>query len=466
MSLTSELINPPPKNVIRAKWINLSLYLIIDFFQVLVISSMKITKSNSLIGFDISFFVDFYLTLTVLILIYILRSIVGNYNTQKNLKKPGIFQLYPQKSNTIDYDILLEPYSTKKIVQMVSEIATEMKIKNISKIYLVKTAIPNAYTIQVSSIPFLPIFNKTFVVLNSNIMKILNENEVKAVIAHELGHIKNKDSIIRKILSGPHVFLQVAYLLLYLYIITGILDALLVVLDLITAAIRILVLIIVMIVATLVSDWTISFLRKSNQMAELQADIESLKAGGYKSTVNMLIKLGQRTEVLETSKREMIWLEKRDIYRETVRTGLVLDMMSNSFDEKEIDDQKIRQAAPRVYIEKQLEILRENYFLNLEGLEGLEARIEQATIELYSQRQEILKKIRPDFDQTVNWQKFDFDRDHSLEIEEILQFIDHLQQSPLMLFQSEHNEKISERNHPSFRTRILFLTNFYKKSLA
>lgn len=459
-------INPPPKNAFRGKWVNLLLYLIIDFFQVLVISSVRIIKSDSLIGFDISFFVDYNITIIVIIFIYILRSIVGNYSTQKNLNKPGIFQLYPQ-IDPIDNDILLEPYSTKTITQMVSEIAKKMNIKNISKIFLVKTAVPNAYTIQVSPIPFLPIFNKTFVVLNSNIMKILNEKEVRAVIAHELGHIKNRDSVIRKILSGPHVFLQVAYLILYLYILAGILDALLVVLDLITVAIRILVLFIVMILATLVSDWTISFLRKSNQMAELQADLESLKFGGYKSTVNMLIKLGQRTEVLETSKRELIWLEKRDIYRETVRTGLVLDMMSNSFDENEIDDQKIRQNAPRVYIYKSLEILKDNYFLDLEGLEGLDARIEQAAMELFRQRQESLKKNRPDVNKVINWEKYDFNgTDGSLEIEEIKHFIDHLQSSPQMLFQSEYVEKITERNHPSFRTRILFLTNFYNKSVS
>ncbi|MHA2365082.1 MAG: M48 family metallopeptidase [Candidatus Hodarchaeales archaeon] len=459
-----KFIDPPPRHALRAKWLNLLMFFILDLVQILIISSIRITESDtSIIFFVIYFDVNLYLTFGFLIIIYFLRSLMSTYSTLKLFKKSGIFQLYPHENN--DKNLPLEIQSANKITEWVLEISNAMKIGKITKIFLAKTAIPNAYTIQLSPLPIIPIFKKRYVVLNSNITKILNEKEIQAVIAHELGHIKNRDSFIRVILSGPHIFLQIAYLLLYLFILTGISNALY---DFnpIAAAVRTLVLFIVMILATLISDWAIGFLRKSNQMAELQADLKAVRQAGYKPTINMLIKLGQRTEVLETLKLESVWLEKQDLFREDFRRSLIFEILEK-FPETEIDEQKAFKHLPKVYLEKQIEILRENYFLDLHDLPGLEEKISSAATQLYEKRREQLEKASKRREQIVDWRSFDLDRDLSLETEEIIQFIKHLRTTPRMLFQNEYLETHSqERSHPSFRIRILFISNYaIKKNL-
>ena len=60
-----------------------------------------------------------------------------------------------------------------KINKWVADIAEEMGIGKIEKVFLAKTAVPNAYTIELSAFPFIPYIRKrNFVVLNSNIFRL------------------------------------------------------------------------------------------------------------------------------------------------------------------------------------------------------------------------------------------------------------------------------------------------------
>ena len=435
---------------------------------------MQTNKSifNNLIkiGLEISFHFDIIITLTFIIVIYLLRSIVGNYILMQMFNNPskGMYQIYPViLPEEIDNRIFTS-VSSAKISNWVQTIADEMKIGAISKVFLAKTAIPNAYTIELSAFPFIPFIRKrNFVVLNSNILLILKEEEIKSVIAHELAHIKNHDSILRLILSGHHLFLQAAYLFFYIVILTGISNAILIEFNPIKALVDTIILLVIMISATLISDLTIYFLRKSNQMAELQADLEPLQIIGFKPTINMLIKLGQRTEVLERLKIETIWLEKQDIYREEMRKGLILEILEK-FPETEIDDLKVKSQAPKVYLDKMVEILKESYFLDLTGLPGFEERMADAINKLYEKRKLELdlkaqrgskEKKKHDFENhtMINWRDFDLNLDFNLDVEEIKLFETALEKNPNMLFRSENSETKPNKNHPSFRSRILFV---------
>ena len=364
-------------------------------FQIVIISSVHLVQSDKKIfyslipiGFELTFNFDIFITLLFIIVIYLLRSIVGNYILMQMFNNPskGMYQIFPVNLTEEIEGRFFSNISSAKISNWVSTIAEEMKIGKISKVFMAKTAIPNAYTIELSAFPYIPFLRRrNFVVLNSNILLILKEEEIKSVISHELAHIKNHDSILRLILSGPHLFLKAAYLFFYVVILTGISNAILIQFNPIKALIDTIILIIVMIFATLVSDLTISFLRKSNQMAELQADLEPLKIIGFKPTINMLIKLGQRTEVLESLKIETEWHEKQDILREDVRRSLILDLLEK-FPETEIDDLKVKAQAPKFYLSKIISILKENYFLDIEDLPGLDERMAYAAEKLYQKR--------------------------------------------------------------------------------
>ena len=476
-----EVINPPPRNAFRSKWFNLIAFVILDLFQIVIISSVHLESTNRKffynlinVGFNISFDFDIWRTLIFIVVIYLLRSIVGNYILMQMFNKPGkgMLQIFPV---VLSDERIFTNIPSAQIANWVSSIAEDMKIGKISKVFLAKTAIPNAYTIELSAFPFIPfIRRRNFVVLNSNIMLILKDEEIKSVISHELAHIKNHDSILRLILSGPHLFLQAAYLFFYVVILTGISNAILIQFDPLRALVDTIILISIMIFATLISDLTISFLRKSNQMAELQADLEPLRVIGFKPTINMLIKLGQRTEVLESLKVETIWLENQDIYRDEPRRSLILEILEK-FPETEIDDLKVKSQAPRVYLDKVIEILRENYFLDLYGLPGLEERIVEANTKLYNKRKAEIdlkalklqnskkKNKKRQSISSINWRDFDLNLDFNLDDEEIKVFVSALEKNPNMLFRSENYEKKPDKNHPSFRARILFVFHVAKE---
>lgn len=60
------------------------------------------------------------------------------------------------------------------------------------KLYYVPTAIPNAFATGRSP-------DHAAVAVTSGIMEILTDNELKAVLAHELGHVKNRDMLVSTI---------------------------------------------------------------------------------------------------------------------------------------------------------------------------------------------------------------------------------------------------------------------------
>ncbi|MHA1984635.1 MAG: M48 family metallopeptidase [Candidatus Hodarchaeales archaeon] len=438
------------------KWTNLLIFLFLDLIQVLFISSIDITESsNEIIAFSIAFNPDLFITFIFIIVIYLIRVVISIWFLIRVFERRDIIQIYPPVGFD---DLKIGNFTGAQIRDWTRDISTKSGVKHLSKVFIAKTAIPNAYTVDISPFPFM---KNSFVVINSNIAKILTEDEMKSVIAHELGHIRNSDSIIRMILSGPHFFLQVAYLLLYLQILIGIANALVTKPDLIIASIRVLILLIVLIIATFLSDFTISFLRKSNQMAELSSDLYALRVMGHNATINMLIKLGQRTETLETLKNELVWLENRDPYRDgTRRARLILELIE-SFPETEIDDQRVRQEAPVQFLKKIIRILKDQYYLDLDQVPNIEMVISEASHQLQKERKLFLKENIGDTNndsrvKKLDWRDFDIDKDSSLSDQEVKQFINQIRVDQEILFgtDTKEQEKIM-KNHPSFRRRIL-----------
>ena len=453
-----------PRNAELQKWLNLIAFFVLDFIQILFLSSLHVQEADlgsSLIGFFFTINIDIITTILFVVFIYVIRIIVSFYVLRKIFQRPDIFQIYP----SIGFNPVVGRFQSDQLGEWTLEIAKKSGIKHLSKVFIARTAIPNAFTVDVSPIPFL--LKNSYVVINSNIADILNEAEMKAVIAHELGHIRNSDSIIRMVLSGPHFFLQLAYLYLYLRMLIGSAIAIFIKLDFILGFVRLLVLFVVLILTTFFTDLTINFLRTSNQMAELIADSQALKLMGSNATINMLVKLGLRTQTLEILKREIIWLESRDKYREgNIRRKFVLELMEQ-FPETEIDIKKVRKEAPNHYLKKLLTILKEQYYLDLTDDPNLQFKLNMASEKLFYERQLYLQKQlgipkktqkpngQPE-DFLLSWRELDLNKDESLNDTEIRKLITYIRDDPDFIFINENTENSGNpRNHPSFRKRIL-----------
>lgn len=99
------------------------------------------------------------------------------------------------------------PAEHPELHKMVEELAKKAEIPT-PKLYLVYDGTPNAFA-----------FGRTQkdagIALNTGLLNILNKDEVRAVVAHEVGHIKHNDVIVMTVASVLPVFLY------YLVIILG-----------------------------------------------------------------------------------------------------------------------------------------------------------------------------------------------------------------------------------------------------
>ena len=74
-----------------------------------------------------------------------------------------------------------------KLFKMVAEVAARAQMP-MPKLFVIETATPNAFATGRSP-------EKGVVAVTTGIRRLLSENELKAVIAHEIGHVKNRDTL-------------------------------------------------------------------------------------------------------------------------------------------------------------------------------------------------------------------------------------------------------------------------------
>jgi len=93
------------------------------------------------------------------------------------------------------------------IHQIVNELSDEAKIPK-PKIYMVKTNVPNAFATGRNP-------KHSAVAVTSGLMQNLQTNEIKGVLAHEISHIKNRDTLVQTMaatIGGAITWLSYAFL--------------------------------------------------------------------------------------------------------------------------------------------------------------------------------------------------------------------------------------------------------------
>ncbi len=305
-------------------------------------------------------------------------------------------------------------YTAGEILDIVDEQCKKQKVKSVKRVYIMTSSSSNAMTMDV--ILFEPI-RYSVIILFSNMMEIMNKDELSAVIGHEVAHVSNYDSWYLTLVANPAAVMIFALLIWFESIPFGvrvpqyIIGALLV------------VFIFYIVIRPVIN--------RANRYFEYFADFSSAKVNGLIPMVNALIKLGQRHDTLIAFQHE---------FQRRFRV-----------DEIKKDRTKFYQKLNE----------------ELKGIIDPDRAVEMARklVKEYGGSEKELKKEFGDFEffkpKIIDWREYDTHiRDYSLDFIELNQLISDLKESPqarLFKYASTNRFVALFQTHPRFRERILFL---------
>ncbi|MFW9945183.1 MAG: M48 family metalloprotease, partial [Candidatus Sifarchaeia archaeon] len=271
----------------KRKWTAIYLFLILDVVQILFVSILYLDEGNPfLVGIDFNQ-TDPRASASLFAIICIFQLLLVYYVAIAMQRSPDLIRLYPKFEKPKEWTI---QYSRDEIVEWTQEVAKKCEV-SVRTIYLMKSPLPNAFTFS------LPGLGST-VAVHSNILDILQPDEVKAILAHEVGHISNRDSVIQIFARMPAFFVDTIYLYIYLRIVMGITNAIFLHSNLEWAGIRIGMLLVFFFFSRFLSVITQAVMQKGSREAELLSDYHAAEMVGVEPTINGLIRLGQRSEAV------------------------------------------------------------------------------------------------------------------------------------------------------------------------
>ena len=437
------------EDVARDKWTAIYAFLIMDAIQIFLVSILYLDINTLfVVGIDFSR-TDPFVSAGLFIGIALMQIIMLYLSAAQMLRSSDLIELYPRFNKETPWK---RKFSRDEVVKWTLELAKKSEV-SVKKIFLMASPLPNAYTFS------LPLMG-SIVVVHSNTLDVLNAGEMQAIIAHELGHIKNRDSIVTILTRMPSFFIDIIYLYIYIRLILAIADSLFVTVNPFTTAVRAIVLLAFFILSRLLTLLSKIFMQRASRAAELMSDYHAASVIGHEATINGLIRLGQRVEAISVLVDEIRWLESLNPERTGPISNAELLRMITQYPLDGIDERNAREIAPGIFLSTKLNHLRDVYGVSLSDNQINEA-VEPAIPPLLKTRSEI--KPVPETTKerkVVDWRKVDYDGDRRLSSQEITDLLKMLRSQPnKMMFDMEVGVNMLILDHPDFRRRVLFIAD-------
>lgn len=433
----------------RKKWLTLAAFFVLDILQILVVSVLTLDESTPwIIGLDLSRN-DPLVSFGLFLGIGFFQIAMLYYVTLGMLRGPQMRQLHPSFDASLPWHF---KFTRDELVEWSSEVAEKSGV-TVDQIFILQSPLPNAFTFS------LPLVGSVLVIF-SNLTDLLEVDEVKAIIAHEIGHIKNHDSLVSIFSQMPSFFVDIIYLYIYIRLGLGILTAILVNFDFVLAGMRLLVLLVFFAISRIAMTFAKLLIQKSSRKAELLSDYHAASTVGTVPTMNALIRLGQRVEAITALTDTIRWLESLNPERVNPITQAELGRMLLAFPLDGIDEKNAESMAPWVYLYTKLKHLREIYGVTLSDKQIIDA-ITPAANTLTEKRVKLTSESESkEAVKVIDWRVADVDGDSRLSSEELLELVEILRKSPKkFLFDSEVDKNVLLLDHPDFRRRVLFLAD-------
>jgi Zn-dependent protease with chaperone function len=431
------------------KWRAVILFLALDAAQILLVSILTINENEpQMIGYNLSLH-NPVVSIVLFIGIAALQLALVYYMVTGMLRGESMHELFPKYDSSVH---LASKYSRDQLVQWTTEIAKKSQV-TIDRVYLMVSPLPNAFTFH---LPFIG----SVLVIQSNLLDLLKPGEVQSILAHEIGHIKNRDSLVSIFTRMPAFFVDAIYLYFYVRLALGIATALLVYVDPITAGIRLIVLLAFLGLSRLMTSFAQLLIQDASRKAELLSDYNAAVTMGTEYTMNALIRLGQRIEAVTMLVGEIRWLESLNPERSGPINQAELTRMISEYPLDNIDEENAKTMAPWVFLFTKLKHLRDVYGVALDDKEIVTA-IEPAASSLLEKRgADERKTSKKEIPSVIDWRQADLNGDRRLSQDEIVQLVDLLRKNPKkLMFDSEVGQNLLMLDHPDFRSRILFIAD-------
>jgi Zn-dependent protease with chaperone function len=370
-------------------------------------------------------------------------------------QRKHMIKLYPK-----DYSKgrLFGSLTGPEIVEMVLEQARLLGVGKIHFIGVARQPDPNAYTAHVLGLG-------NVVVLHANLLEVLPPEGVRAVIAHEVGHIRRKDSLFYQVVNLPRSFAWVITALIFARIAAGILDA-----DGIGQFLgRALFLVGAGYLTLTAFSWLERLANRASQQTELMVDAYAALNCGWENHLNALLLIGERAEALGAFAEELHKVSGR-VDSELSEESLL--RVLGRLPLKTRTAELARAAAPEVYIVDCLQQLKRKLLVPLtdEQINDLAARAAEAlrtrNPRARKERDEDLtdeeRAEREKEALLVDWRAFDQDRSGTLDAAELAALVTDLRKDPRrMVFRTFLEPDAEWQDHPTTRQRVLFLHDVF-----
>ncbi|MHA2092000.1 MAG: M48 family metallopeptidase [Candidatus Kariarchaeaceae archaeon] len=291
--------------------------LAIVFFEIIhIFFILKITVSSSETGYNLDFRDDLALN-SVTILYFILAPLLFAYlSNMSNSSRPDLIQIIGPRSllRAVNNEFLLgdfrglekseeninlyfakiaqgEPVGTINNLKMLyatgmlmRDLLEQTGVKSIKRVYVSDSDVPNTFTVRALPVP---IIGQDWIIINRRLVEILTPLELRAMVAHEVGHAANFDSWINVFITSPRLIILFGWSIIYFRLISVVfIEGL----TIIRFLICVIFFTIVPLSLFLIQRLTNLFQRN----AELIADHYSAKINGSEVVVNALLKVAQR----------------------------------------------------------------------------------------------------------------------------------------------------------------------------
>jgi Zn-dependent protease with chaperone function len=408
---------------------------------------------HPLLGYDVWFFFSWRSLVKIAVFVAIQFGFAHRVFARA-LDGDGMVSLYPtDASGGRTFGGLTGP----EVVVMVRKLADELGIGRLAKLVVADKVDPNAYTARMLGLG-------NVVVVHSNLLEILPREGVRAVLAHELAHILRRDSVLYQLARMPSLIAVVIAFLGFLKVAAGLLDA--------NGFLQFLVRGLFVALAVAATVYAFRLLNRvanlASQQSELLADAYAAQVCGWEKILNALLLVGERSEALAELTAGLKYVAEK---MEGELSEKALLRLLKRFPARELDERKAREAAARLYIEDQLELLKERLHVPLKGGEICHLAAQGARALQAAVRGEAggAAAGAPAEDAPVltDWRAFDADHSGALDARETAALVAELRRDPhRMVSRRPLHPEAAWENHPTLRTRILHLYDLFAREPA